>query len=91
MDKVLDKAKELRLAIEETAEFKEYIKNKQLLENSGDVIELKHNIANLRAKGKLEEAKNLEQLYNAHPLVNNYEASKESLYQLLKTIESIIK
>ena len=91
MDKVLDKAKELRLAIEETAEFKEYIKNKQLLENSGDVIELKHNIANLRAKGKLEEAKNLEKLYNAHPLVNNYEASKESLYQLLKTIESIIK
>ena len=91
MDKVLEKAKELRLAIEETGEYQEYIKNKELLEKSEDVIELKHNIANLRAKGKLEEAKNLEKLYNNHPLVNNYEVSKEALYQLLKTIESIIK
>ena len=91
MDKVLEKAKELRLAIEETSEFKEYIKNKELLEKSEDVIELKHNIANLRAKGKLAEAKNLEELYNNHPIVNNYESSKEALYQLLKTIESIIK
>ena len=91
MDKVLEKAQELRSAIEETEEFKEYLKNKELLEKSEDVIELKHNIANLRAKGKLEEAKNLEKLYQAHPLVNNYEVSKETLYQLLKTIESIIK
>ena len=91
MDKVLEKAKELRLAIEETNEFKEYIKNKELLEKSEDVIELKHNIANLKAKGKLLEVKNLEELYNNHPLVNNFEASKEALYQLLKTIESIIK
>ena len=91
MDKVLEKAKELRLAIEETSEYKEYILNKTALENSEDVIELKHNIANLKAKGKLEEAKNLEKLYNAHPLVNNYEASKDALYELLKTIESIIK
>ena len=91
MDKVLEKAKELRAAIEDTDEYNEYIKNKTLLENSDDVIELKHNIANLKAKGKIEEAKNLESIYNAHPLVNNYEASKETLYQLLKTIESIIK
>lgn len=91
MDKVLDKAKELRLAIEETSEYQEYIKNKELLENSEDVIELKHNIANLRVRGKLEEAKSLEKLYDSHPLVNNYEASKEALYQLLKVVESIIK
>ena len=90
MDKVLEKAKELRLAIEETSEYKEYTKNKELLENNEDVIELKHNIANLRAKGKIKEANNLEVLYNNHPLVSNYEASKEALYQLLKTIESIL-
>ena len=91
MDKVLEKAKELRALLEETPEMKEYLKNKEALENSDDVQALKHNIANLRAKGKLEEANNLEKIYNAHPLVNNYEASKEALYQLLKTIESIIK
>ena len=91
MDKVLEKAKELRTAIEETNEYKEYTLNKNALENSEDVIALKHDIANLKAKGKYEEAKNLEALYNAHPLVNNYEASKEALYQLLKTVENIIK
>ena len=91
MDKVLEKAKELRLAIEETSEFQEYMKNKEMLEKSEDVIELKHNIANLRAKGKYTEAANLEKLYNAHPVVNNYEVSKAALYELLKTIESIVK
>ena len=91
MDKVLEKAKELRALLDETPEMKEYLKNKEALENSEDVQALKHNIANLRAKGKLEEANNLEKIYNALPLVNNYEASKEALYQLLKTIESIIK
>ena len=91
MDKVLEKAKELRLAIEETSEFQEYMKNKEMLEKSEDVIELKHNIANLKAKGKYTEAANLEKLYNAHPVVNNYEVSKAALYELLKTIESIIK
>ena len=91
MDKVLEKAKELRLAIEQTAEYQEYIKNKELLEKSQDVIELKHNIANLRAQGKMEEANNLQKLYDGHPLVNNFEVSKSELYQLLKTIESIIK
>ena len=91
MDKVLEKAKELRLAIEETAEYQEYIKNKQLLENNKDVIELKHNIANLKAQGKLQEAQNLEKLYNSHPLVNNFEVSKDALYELLKTIQNIIQ
>ena len=91
MDKVLEKAKELRSAIEETPEYKEYIQNKNALEKSEDVIALKHDIANLKAKGKLEEAKNLEALYNAHPLVNNFEASKEALYGLLKTIQNIIQ
>ena len=91
MDKVLEKAKELRALIDKTPEMKEYLKNKELLENNKDVYELKQNIANLKAQGKLVEAKNLEDLYNNHPLVNNFEASKEALYELLQTIESIIK
>ena len=91
MDKVLEKAKELKAMIDETPEMKEYLKNKELLENNKDVYELKQNIANLRAKGKLTEAKNLEAIYNNHPLVNNFEASKEALYELLKTIQNIIQ
>lgn len=91
MDKVLEKAKELRALIDETPEMKEYLKNKELLENNKDVYELKQNIANLKAQGKLAEAKNLEDIYNTHPLVNNFEASKVALYELLKTIQNIIQ
>ncbi|NLZ15589.1 MAG: YlbF family regulator [Erysipelotrichaceae bacterium] len=91
MDEVLEKVKELKKAIDDTPEMQEYLKNKTFLETNSEIIELKHNIANLRAAGKFTEAANLEQLYNAHPIINNYEASKEALYQLLKTIESLIK
>ena len=91
MDKVIEKALELRKELEKTPEMKEYLKNKKFLENSQDVIELKHNIANLRARGKTQEANALQAQYDAHPLVVNYEASKEALYELLKTIETIIK
>ena len=91
MNKVLEKAKELRAEIDQTPEMKEYLKYKELLENNEDVIELKHNIANLRAKGKIKEADNLQALYDNHPLVVNYLASKEALLQLLRTIESMIK
>ena len=91
MDKVIEKAKQLKAEIDETPEMKEYLKYKELLENSEDVIELKHNIANLRAQGKLQEATNLQELYDNHPIVVNYEASKSALYELLKTIETIIK
>ena len=91
MDKALEKAKELRAEIDQTPEMKEYLKYKELLENNEDVIELKHNIANLRAKGKIKEADNLLALYDNHPLVVNYLASKEALLQLLRTIESMFK
>ena len=91
MDKVIEKAKELKALIDETPEMKEFLKNKEQFENSEDVIELKHNIANLRAQGKIQEANNLRELYDNHPIVVNYEASKEALYALLKTVQSIIK
>ena len=91
MDKVIEKAKELKAVLDETPEMKEYLKYKDLYENSEDVIELKHNIANLRAQGKIKEANNLKELYDNHPIVVNYEASKEALYALLKTVQSIIK
>ena len=91
MDKVLEKAKELKVAINDTPEMKEYLINKEQFEKSQDIIELKHNIANLKAKGKIQEANNLQALYDNHPIVVNYEASKAALYELLKTIETLIK
>lgn len=91
MDKVIEKAKELKALIDETPEMKEFLKNKEQYENSEDVIELKHNIANLRAQGKIQEANNLKSLYDNHPIVVNYQASQEALYELLKTIQTIIK
>ena len=91
MDKVIEKAQELKTLIDETPEMKEFLKNKEQFEKSEDVIESKHNIANLRAKGKIQEANNLQALYDNHPIVVNYEMSKNALYELLKTIQTIIK
>ena len=91
MDKVIEKAKELKALIDQTPEMKEFLKNKEQYENSEDVIELKHNIANLRAQGKIQEANNLKALYDNHPIVVNYQASQEALYELLKTVQSLIK
>ena len=91
MDKVIEKAQELKTLIDETPEMKEFLKNKEQFEKSEDVIELKHNIDNLRAKGKIQEANNLQALYDNHPIVVNYEVSKNALYELLKTIQTIIK
>ena len=91
MDKVIEKAQELKTLIDETPEMKEFLKNKEQFEKSEDVIELKHNIANLRAKGIIQEANNLQALYDNHPIVVNYEVSKNALYELLKTIQTIIK
>lgn len=91
MDEIIKKAHELRAMIDNTPEMKEYLLNKELLENDKDVIALKQNIANLKAQGKFEQANNLKALYDANPLVNNYEVSKEALLQLLKTIENILK
>ena len=91
MDKVIEKAKELSKEIQNTPEVKEYLRLKELFESDQELATMRQDIARLASENKLIERDNLLKIYNSHPLVNNYEAAKESVNQLLNTIKQIIE
>jgi len=90
MDKVLEKAKELRDSIEQLPEFQEYIRLKKLVENDKNLENMRQDIARLASEEKYEERNNLLAIYNAHPLINNYNIAKEELKNILETVKDII-
>lgn len=91
MDKVIEIAQELSEEIKKRPEVIEYLKNKQLLENSRELQGFREEIAKLTQENKFEERDKLVEKYNAHPLVCNYENSREEVIILLNSIKEIIK
>lgn len=91
MDEIILEAKKLREDIDNLPEVKEYYRLKELLEKDDDLRKMRSEIARLKAEGKEEERKNLLEVYNHHPLVNNYEMAKEEVRSLLLTIKNIIQ
>lgn len=91
MDEVLELANELRKAIDETPEFQEYQRVKVLYENNKELETMRREIARLANEHKEEERKNLLAVYNSHPLVVNYEASKKEVTEILLTVKNIIQ
>ena len=91
MDKVIELAKELRSQIDEMSEIKEYYRVKELFEKDEELENMRREIARLKNEGKEEERKNLLKIYNSHPLVINYNASKEEAMSILRTIQEIIQ
>ena len=91
MDKIIEEALSLRKEINELPEIKEYLRLKELYENDESLKEMRYNIAKLKSEGKEEERKNLLDLYNKHPLVNNYEIAKQEAIDILNTIKNIIR
>ena len=91
MDKIIEEAISLRKEINELPEIKEYLRLKELYENDESLKEMRYNIAKLKSEGKEEERKNLLDLYNKHPLVNNYEIAKQEAIDVLNTIKNIIR
>ena len=59
-------------------------------ENDEELKRMRKEIARLASSGKEEEAENIRNLYNKHPLVNNYYEAKEEYQTLLTTISSMI-
>ena len=49
------------------------------------------NIAKLKSEGKEEERKNLLNIYNSNPLVNNYLVAKEEAMSILRAIKNEIE
>lgn len=90
MDKVVEKAKELRKLINDTPEMQEYLKLKELYENDESLRQMRNDIARLENENKSEEKKNLLEIYNSHPLVSNFNSAKEEVFSLLETIKEIL-
>ena len=91
MDKIIEEAKSLRDDIDSLPEIKEYYRLKELYENDQTLKEMRRDIARLKNEGKEEERNNLLQIYNSHPLVNNYEMAKEEAERILLVIKNIIQ
>ena len=91
MDKLLEASKELRQDIDNLPEVQEYYRLKTIYENDEELKKMRTEIARLKSLGKEEERNNLLNIYNSHPLVVNYEASKEEVENLLRQIKNIIQ
>lgn len=91
MDKIIEEAKSLREDIDSLPEIKEYYRLKELYENDQTLKQMRRDIARLKNEGKEEERNNLLQIYNSHPLVNNYEMAKEEAERILLVIKNIIQ
>ena len=90
MDKIIEEAKSLRKDIDSLPEIQEYYRLRNLMENDKELSRLRIEIARLANEGKLEERKNLLEIYNSHPLVNNYNIAMEEAKTILITIKDII-
>ena len=91
MDEIIKLSKELRESIDQLEEVQEYYRVKAIYDNDEELKRLRHEIARLKSEGKEEERKNLLALYNSHPLVVNYNASKEEVMSILRAIQDIIQ
>ncbi len=90
MDKIIEEAKSLRSDIDSLPEIQEYYHLKELMEKDEELSRLRKEIARLAKEGKTEERKNLLEIYNSHPLVNNYNIAMEEAKSILRTIKDII-
>ena len=89
MDKVTELANQLKQELDSLPLFEEYKRLNRLVDESEELDSLKKEI--VKNADNSDKHNELLSRYNNHPLVVNYEASKEALYELLKTIETIIK
>ena len=91
MDEVIEASKKLKESLLELPEIKEYLKLKDLYEKDESLKQMRRDIARLKNEGKEEERNNLLNIYNNHPLVNNYNLAKEEVKEILQTIRDIIQ
>lgn len=91
MDKLIEEVKSLREDIDNLPEIKEYYRLRDLYENDIGLKAMRENIARLKAEGKEFERSNLLNIYNRHPLVNNYNIAKEEAERILRVIKDIIQ
>lgn len=88
MDKLIEIAKSLKSEITNLPEYKEYIANKEMYEKS---VELQQKRIQIAANSSNKEThERLLKEYNSHPLVVNYNSSKEELLSIISPIVNIL-
>ena len=68
----------------------EYLSLKSVLENDKELKSMREEIARLTNDNKLEERDALLAIYNAHPIVSNYEQARQEVINLLNQIKDIL-
>ena len=89
MDKLIEKANELKSSLNETKEFKEYLRVKALYEASEEVKSLLTQMKIFKDNPKTLEKINKK--YNSHPLVVNYLEAKKEVESILRVIKDILE
>jgi len=89
MDKIIEKANELKASLNETKEFKEYLRVKSLYESNEEIKSLRIQMS--KARGNQELLDKLTKEYNSHPLVVNYLEAKKEVESILRVIKDILE
>lgn len=90
MDRIDEVLNELSKEILSKEEVKEFLKNKELLENNKELQGLRKQIAILTNENNLDKRDELIKVYNSNPLVINYQNSREEVIEILNSIKEII-
>ena len=89
MDKIIEKANELKSSLNETKEFKEYLRVKSLYESNEEIKSLRIQMS--KARGNQELLDKLTKEYNSHPLVVNYQHALSEIESILRVVKDIIE
>ena len=80
----------LKKELDNSPIIQEYLSLKKIIENDEELKKTREDIARLTNDNKLEERDALLAIYNAHPIVINYEQAREEVINLLTQIKDIL-
>ena len=89
-DELEQKLQSLKIELDNSPAIQEYLSLKEVLENNEELKKMRDEIARLTSENKLEERDALLAIYNAHPIVINYEQAREEIVNLLHQIKDIL-
>lgn len=89
MDKIIEKANELKSSLNETKELKEYLRVKSLYESNEEIKSLRIQMSEARDDKELLDK--LTKEYNSHPLVVNYQHALSEVESILRVVKDIIE
>lgn len=90
MDKTNELIDKLANGVRELPEVQEFLHLKELMKTNEELSNMRSEIARLTSENKDEEKSNLLDIYNSHPLVNNYNIIREEVINILRTIKDIL-